>query len=221
MHKRLAATNLVTRRLHWSLQSGLIFIADWFPTVRRSACQEKGGDFLKHSGDLSVSDEGMNNWHFIDDQLQIGDGFAICHRPVCVLHHFVTSIHINDSSFYCLIISTIGKKTEKLYNQQRIQLQHFGLFFAGRSICNCPAVNILITCREIIQFWKAYFLYAFCFDWFWLVVNRQLVTDQSPHSCNQSTNIRQQIVSLSPYLPFRVADKLQINHWQVAKPVTG
>ena len=107
MHKRLAATNLVSQRLHWSLQSGLIFIADWFPTVRRSACQEKGGDFLKHSGDLSVSDEGMNNWHFIDDQLQIGDGFAICHRPVCVLHHFVTSIHINDSSFYCLIISTI------------------------------------------------------------------------------------------------------------------
>ena len=56
-----------------------------------------------------------------------------------------------------------------------------------RGNCNCPVVNILKTCEEMIRLWQASFLYAFV-----LIENRstvshrpvtaqlQLVTDHSP-----------------------------------------
>ena len=50
------------------------------------------------------------------------------------------------------------------------------------SNCNCPVVNILKTCKEMIRLWKVSLLCAL----FWLRFDRQLVSDQSPLSCNQS-----------------------------------
>ena len=122
------------------------------------------------------------------------------------------TLSLNTTNQPTIVLRT-GKKTEKLYNQQRIQLQHFDLFFAGRSICNCPAVNILITCREIIQFWKAYFLYAFCFDWWsvanWSPTSHRTVAISQRTFANKLQAYRHIYRSELPISCRSIADKLQ------------
>ena len=111
----------VTKQSYFSLQIGFRLYGDQFQL-------EKGRDSLQPSGDLTVTDQCWGGDRS-DDQsligckvvskrvLVIGDGFAICHWPVYILQrHFVTSIHrvhINDSSFSCLIIITIVRRTGK------------------------------------------------------------------------------------------------------------
>ena len=46
------------------------------------------------------------------------------------------------------------------------------LILCRHSNCNCPALNISITWRQMIQFWKAAFLYAFIL----IMIDRQAVT---------------------------------------------
>ena len=96
--------------------------------------------------------------------------------------------------------------------------RHFAT--SAQTDCNCPVVNILKTCKEMIWIWKASFLYAFV-----LIENRstvsyrpvtpqlQPVTDLQRLVADRS----QQNISLSPYLWLTVANRTLINRWQVAK----
>ena len=99
----------------------------------------------------------------------------------------------------------------------------FWFTLCRRSNCSCPVVNILKTCKEMVQLWKASFSYAFVLieNWSTIISHRQ-----STLSCNQSTIIHrlfaersQQIASLSPYVRLTIADGTPINRWQVAKAI--
>ena len=85
---------------------------------------------------------------------------------------------------YCLCLLLINR----LYTIMTT-IAAFWFILCRRSNCNCPVVNILKTCKEMIRLWKASFLYAFV-----LTENRstvshrqvttqlQPVTDHSPTS---------------------------------------
>ena len=100
------------------------------------------------------------------------------------------------------------------------ELQHFDLLFAG------AATVQLLTFWKLAKQWFDYERRPFNMLLFWLRIDRQLVTDQSPLSCNQSSIIHrlfadrsQRIASLSPYVQLTVADRSPINRWQVAKAI--
>ena len=102
------------------------------------------------------------------------------------------------------------------------QLQHLNLLFTGAATVT---VQLLIF-GKLATKWSDYERHPFYMLLFWLRIDRQLVTDQSPLSCNQSPIIHrlfadrsQQIASLSPYVRLPVADRSPINRWQVATPV--
>ena len=83
---------------------------------------------------------------------------------------------------YCLRLLLVNR----LYTIMAI-IAAFWFTLCRRSNCNCPVVNILKTCKEMVRLWNASFLYAFV-----LIENRstvsyrpitaqlQPVTDHSP-----------------------------------------
>ena len=102
------------------------------------------------------------------------------------------------------------------------QLQHFDVLFAGA----LTATVQLLTFLKLAKKWFDYERLPFYMLLFWLRIDWQFVTDQSPLSCDQSAIIHrlvagrsQQIASLSPYVRLTVADRSPINRWQVAKPI--
>ena len=69
------------------------------------------------------------------------------------------------------------------------------------SNCNCPVVNILKTCKEMIRLWNSSFFICFCFDWESIDISHrpvtaqlQLVTDHSLTSRRPVSTDRKHIV---------------------------
>ena len=125
-------------------------------------------------------------------------------------------------SLISLLNEELGRREEKLHNHQKIQLQHFDLFSAGAA----TTTVLLLTSYQLAEKQFDSERHIFISMLFLLVIYRQPVTDQSLYSCNQSLNIHwlvtdrsQQTASVSLYLRLTVSDKLQINRWQVAKPI--
>ena len=85
----------------------------------------------------------MIDRHFIGDQSPIGckvvskQARIVCNlSPTCL--HITASFYHKYSTFQVFIVLSVallsvelGRRPEKLYNQQKIELQHFYLFFAG------------------------------------------------------------------------------------------
>ena len=229
-----------------------MLVADLSPTVRRSVSPRKGRCSPQCSGDLSVIDR---RWggdrsglyrRLVGNQLQ--SGFQACaNQSAMGLQTSLTCLRMKASfrnkcskrsDRLLKMVRKSSRKRDLLsiqgLNQYCLRLllvnclytikasiAIFWFTLCRRSNCNSPVVNTLKTCNEMIRLCKASVLYAFV-----LIENRQLVTDQSPLSCNQSPIIHrlfadrsQQIASLSPYVRLTVADRSPINRWQVAKPV--
>ena len=101
-------------------------------------------------------------------------------------------------------------------------IEAFWFTLCRRSNCNCPVVNILKTCKEMIWLWKASFLYAFV-----LIENQstvghrpvtaqlQPVTDHSLTSCRPVSTDHKLITVIW----LTVVDRSPINRWQVAKSI--
>ena len=223
-------------------RSGLIVIADWFPTLWRRVLSRKGRGLLATQWRPICHRSAMRQWLIGTSSTTSRRSVAKCadhstmglryvtdlstHYSIILSQVHIHRVHINYSIFYCLIIITIvsrtGKKTrEKMHNQQKIQLQHFDLFFAVAA----TATALLLISWQFVKKWFNSKRYPFIWM-FQPVIDWQLVTDQSRYSCNQSPNScplvtdrSQQITSLSLYLRLTVADKLPINHWQVTKPI--
>ena len=140
-----------------------------------------------------------------------GNGFAICRRPVCALkHHFVTHFTKFTSTIQAFVVSSlISLLSVELHNHQKIQLQHFDLFFAGPA----TAVVILLTSCQLAE-------KQFYFERHILICMLSLSVIYRQRSHLLVTDRSQQIASLSRYLRLTVSDKLPINCWQVAIPIT-
>ena len=250
IHKRLTATNLVTQRFHWSPR-GLMLVADLSPTVWRSVSPQKGRVSLQCGSNLSVTDRRWGGdrsalyRRLVSDQLQ--SGFQACaNHSAMGLQTSSTCLRMTASSrnkcsmrsdrllkMVCkrswkrdlLAIQGLNQYSLLLVNRLYTIMATIAAFcftLCRRSNCNCPVVNILKTCKEMVRLWNASFLYVFV-----LIENRstvshrpvtaqlQPVTDHSPIFVDRS----QQIASLSPYVWLTVANRSPINRWQVAKPV--
>ena len=99
---------------------------------------------------------------------------------------------------------------------------HFDLLFVSAA----TATVQLLTFWKFAKKWFDYERRPFYLLLFWLRIDGQLVTDQSPFSYNQSPIIHrlvddrsQQIASISPYVRLTVANWSPINCWQVAIPI--
>ena len=213
--------------------------------MRRSVSPQKWRGSVKCSGSLSVTDQ----WLVGDCHAQLQSGFQACANhskmglqmtPTCLRmtvsfrnkclkrsDRLLKMVRISSRkrdflaiqgfSQYCLRLLLINC----LYTIMA-EVQHFDLLFAGAG----TATVQLLTFSKLAKKWFDYERRPFYMLLFLLRIDRQLVTNQSSLSCNQSPIIHQlfadrsqQIASLYPYERLTVADRSSINHWQVAKPI--
>ena len=124
------------RNVLFSLQIGFRLYGNQFLV-------EKGGDSLQTSGDLSVTDQRWGRGcKMVSKHVPIIRRWVCVMSPTCLCikasfcHKYSQSSH----QWYKLLIVwwlisvlsvELGRREEKLHNHQKIQLQHFDLFFAG------------------------------------------------------------------------------------------
>ena len=133
----------------------------------------------------------MIDRHFIGDQSPIGckvvskQARIVCNlSPTCL--HITASFYHKYSTFQVFIVLSVallslelGRRPEKQYNQQKIELQHFYLFFAGGE----TAAALLLRYCQLAE-------KSLDSDRLTLYMHFVLISDRStksPHSCNQST----------------------------------
>ena len=173
-------------------------VAKWFPSVRQSF-----SDGFTNITDLSAHDSVISQ--------QVLEELKMV-RKIPGKKTFLLS-KVSTSTAFAFSLSIF-------FTPSWQQLQHFNLLFAGAA----TAIVKLWTFWKLAKKWFDYEKRPFYMPLFWLRIDRQFITDQSPLICNQSPIIHrlvsdrsQQIASLSPYVLLTVTDRSPINHWQVAK----
>ena len=135
-------------------------VAKWFPSVRQSF-----GDGFTNVIDLSAHDSVISQ-QVLEKLKMVG---KIWGKQTFLLSKVSTSTAF---AFSLSIVCTPSCQ----------QLQHFDFLFAGAAT---TAVKLL-TFWKLAKKWFNYEMRPFYVLLFWLRIDRQLVTDQSALSCNQS-----------------------------------
>ena len=180
-------------------------ISKWFPSVRQSY-----GDGFTNVTDLSAHDSVISQLVLEEFRSTVTNGTQKFEK-----RDLLAIQGLNQYTAFAFSLSIVRTPSWQ-------QLQHFDLLFAGAA----TATVRLLTFWKLAKKWFDYERHSFYMLLFWLRIDRHLVTDQSPLSCNQSPIIHrlvadrsQQIASLSPYIRLTVADRSPINRWQVTKPI--
>ena len=196
-----------------------MLVADWSLTVWRSVSPRKGWGSSQYSGNFICDWSAMKQWSISalsPTKLAISCKVVSkrapviwrwvyrCHRPVCVCQSFHNKCSKSSDRLLKIVCKSSSKRdllAIQGLNQYCLRLlinrlytimttiAAFWFTLCRRSNCNCPVVNILKTCKEMIRLWKVSFLYAFV----WLRIDQQFVFDQSLLSCYQSPVIHRPV----------------------------
>ena len=145
-------------------------VAKWFQSV----CQSFGDGFINVT-DLSAHDSVISQQVLEEVRSTIKNGKK---RPSCCprTHPVLASLLLINRLY--TILATIAA---------------FWFTFCRRSNCNCPVVNILKTCKEMVRLWNVSFLYAFVLIENRSTVSHRPVTAQLQPVTDHSPTIRRQV----------------------------
>ena len=175
------------------------------------------------SGASSVTSRRLVAEWFSSMRRSFAIGFAnLSPTSLCIIPYFVTRIQREHKDalyhFNFTMVCTAGKKTKETAPSADTRLETTAV--VHRAAMPEPEEEPTTCENKLFNSERQHFYMHFL-----SMIDRQLVTDQSPFNCNvQSPKIHQLItdrsqtvIRLSPYLQQTVTTKLLINCWQVAK----